>query len=320
MNDSFDVPILLIMFKRPDTAFRVIEALRKVRPSRLFITADAPRTDNPDEAWLCKKTREIVMSSIDWSCEVKTYFRETNGGLKYGYVEQMNWFFDQVEEGIIFEDDSVPDPSFFPYCKELLERYRDDPRVMTIDSFYIRDKFPELSIPESYRFSRIPMCFGWGTWRRAWKLYDVHMRNFDALIDTPELRKNFGDEGAYQRWRRVCQDCIKDGVWDAAWVFAVVSHGGLCATPAHNLVKNIGTGPGALHSYGGNIFMNMPTTPMQFPLVHPARIEADDKADAYLYRYYFNIDKKPLYHYIARPIRNLFPHAYQKLKKLLGRS
>lgn len=321
MNDSFDVPILLIIFRKPDTVLRVIDAFRKVRPSRLFITADAPRPDRPDEVILCKQTRDLVMSSIDWPCEIRTYFRETNGGLRYGYAEQVDWFFEQVEEGIIFEDDSVADPSFFYYCKELLERYRDDPRVMVVDGFYIRDKFPGLRIPESYRFSRIPMCFGWGTWRRAWALYDVHMKNFDALIDTPELRKNFGDEGAYQRWRRVWKDCVEGGlpVWDAPWVFTVVSHGGLCAAPGRNPVSNIGNGPGATHNYVGNIFMDMPTTPMQFPLVHPSRVEADDKADAYLYRYYFGIDKNPLYYYLMRPLRNLFPHAYQKAKKLLGR-
>ncbi|MFH1178239.1 MAG: nucleotide-diphospho-sugar transferase [bacterium] len=264
------------------------------------------------------------MSCIDWPCEVKTYFRETNGGLRYGYSEQIDWFFDQVEEGIIFEDDNVPNPSFFPYCKELLERYRDNPRVMVIDGFNIRDRSPELRIPESYRFSRIPMCTGWGTWRRAWALYDVHMRNFDALIDTPELRKNFGDEGAYQRWRRVCGGYVENEngapFWDALWVFAIVSHGGLCAAPAHNLVSNIGTGPGSTHNYDGDVSMNKPTTPMQFPLVHPSRIEADDKADMYLYRYVFRIDKDLLHYYIARPLRNMFPHAYQKAKKLLGRS
>lgn len=262
------------------------------------------------------------MSSIDWPCEVKTFFKETNGGLRYGYIEQVDWFFSQVEEGIIFEDDAVPDPSFFPYCKELLERYRDNPRVMSIESFYIREKFPELRIPESYRFSRIPMCWGWGTWRRAWALYDVHMRDFTELVDTPEIRKKFGDEGAYQRWRRVLKDCEERGMptWDAQWVFTIVSNDGLCVAPAHNLVSSIGTGEGSTHpKQESNMFMHMPTTPMQFPLVHPSRIEADGKADAYLYRYYFGIDRNPLYYYIARPLRNLFPRAYQKAKKLLDK-
>lgn len=322
MSDSFDVPILLLIFRKPDTVKKVIDAFRKVRPSRLFISQDAPRLDRPEEIRLCKQVRELVMSSIDWPCEIKTYFREKNGGLRYGYADQMDWFFSHVEEGIIFEDDSVADPSFFPYCRELLERYRDDSRVMVIDGFYIRDRYPELRIPESYRFSRIPMCYGWGTWRRAWKLFDVHMKEFHKLIDTSELHKRFGDEGAYQRWRRVWEDCVERDlqVWDAPWVFTVVSHGGLAVAPGRNPISNIGNGPGATHDYTGNIFMDMPSTPMQFPLVHPSRIEPDEKADAYLYRYYFRIDKNPLYYYIARPLRNMFPQAYQKMKKLLGRS
>jgi hypothetical protein len=297
-----------------------MEALRKVRPSRLYITQDAPHADKPQEITLCKETRELVLSSIDWPCEVKTYFREVNGGQRYGYAKQVDWFFDQVEEGIILEDDALPNESFFPFCKELLERYRNDPRVMTIGGFFIRDTFPELRIPESYRFSRLPMGYGWGTWRRVWKLYDVHMKNFNALLDTPALRGHFGDEGAYQRWRRVWKNCVEDDlpVWDAPFMFTIASHGGLCAAPAHNLVANIGTGPGGTHEYDyKSIFLNMPTKPMRFPLVHPSKIEPDDKADRYLYRYWFGIDKDPLYRYLARPMRNMFPQGYQRVKKLI---
>src|SRR3989344_213807 len=128
---EFNTPILFIIFNRPATTRRVFDEIKKIKPKQFFIAADGPRLDNPEDTKNCQLTRDVV-KDIDWSCEVKTLFRDKNLGCGPGPVTAINWFFDNVEEGIILEDDCLPDQSFFYFCQELLGRYRDNDRIMYI--------------------------------------------------------------------------------------------------------------------------------------------------------------------------------------------
>ncbi len=128
------MPILFLVYKRPDTTRQVFEAIRKARPPRLYVAADGPKPDVPGEAEKVRQVRDIVLEGVDWDCEVKTLFRDKNLGCKYGVSGGINWFFDHEEMGIILEDDTLPSQSFFWFCEELLERYREDERVMCISA------------------------------------------------------------------------------------------------------------------------------------------------------------------------------------------
>ena len=143
-----------------------MEEVRKAQPPRLYVAADGPRTDRPDERALAEATRSLVVDNIDWDCEVKTLFREKNLGLKNAVSSAIDWFFEHEEQGIILEDDCLADPSFFGFCEELLDRYRDDDRVMHIGGNCF---LPELEMEDSYFFSRFPHIWGWATWRDAWE-------------------------------------------------------------------------------------------------------------------------------------------------------
>ncbi len=165
-------PVLFLVFNRPDSTRKVFDAIRSARPPKLYITADGPRPDRPAEAKLCSEVRAIA-SAVDWPCEVKTLFRESNLGCKAGVSSGITWFFSHEDEGIILEDDVLPVPTFFNFCDEMLERYRDDARVSMISGCNLISN--HFSPKQSYFFSRYNLIWGWATWRRAWQHYDVAM-------------------------------------------------------------------------------------------------------------------------------------------------
>jgi len=321
MAPSFDVPILFIIFNRPDITKRGFEAIRNIRPARLYVLADGPRKNRPDDIEKCKKSRDYVMSHIDWPCSIVTLFRDENLGCKGSVSAGLTWFFQQVEEGIVLEDDDVPDPSFFRYCKELLEKFRDDERVMCIDGTSVQDQNPNFRNADSYYFSRIPMGWGWASWKRAWKTYDVTMRAWPALCESGSLKKRFANAGAYERFAHSWDDYLAGTTdsYDGQWVFACVANDGLCIAPCRNLVTNIGFGEDATHTSTtkNSRWANLPTFPVQFPMKHPTKVAIDHKADAFLYRHFFGIDKK-LRHQITRPIKNTFPGLYKNIKRFLA--
>lgn len=166
----FSTPILFLIFNRPDTTRIVFKRIREIRPSKLYVAADAPRANKLGEAELCMETRAII-KDIDWPCELKTLFRDENLGCKLSVSGALDWFFENEECGIILEDDCLPDLTFFSFCKELLERYKDDDRIGHIggNCFLPGQIAKELS----YDFCSITHIWGWATWRRVWKNMDV---------------------------------------------------------------------------------------------------------------------------------------------------
>ncbi len=166
---------VFLIFNRPAETFRVFDAIREARPEKLLIVADGPRPTRPGEAALCNETRE-VLDRVDWSCQVLSNFAETNMGCGRRVASGLDWAFEQVEEAIILEDDCLPDSSFFPYCGELLERYRADERIMMISGNNFQNGASRTA--DSYYFSQLPHCWGWATWRRAWRHYDFVMQDW----------------------------------------------------------------------------------------------------------------------------------------------
>ncbi len=172
-------PIIFFIFNRPAETFRVFERIREARPEKLLIVADGPRSSRAGEAALCRQTREIL-DRVDWPCEVLTNFADTNMGCGRRIAGGLDWAFEEVEEGIIVEDDCLPDPSFFRYCAKLLDRYRADERVMMISGDNFQNGVSRTS--DSWYFSQLRHCWDWATWRRAWRHFDF------AMSDWPQRR------------------------------------------------------------------------------------------------------------------------------------
>jgi len=279
-------PILFLVFNRPDVTQQVFDAIRKAKPPKLYIAADAPRENKAGEAERCRTVLEIV-SKVDWPCEVTKLFRENNLGCKKAVSSAIDWFFSQEPEGVILEDDCLPHPDFFPYCDELLERYRDDERVGMISGCNFQNGTKRSE--DSYYFSRFCHIWGWASWARAWKNYDVNISQW------PKLKKDawltaLGFEGSEKRHWEKAFDRVYTGeidTWDHQWTFASWLSQMLSITPAINLVSNIGFGAEATHTTGKSIFSNMQKEAIQFPLKHPSQVTQNIEADHYTAKHIF---------------------------------
>lgn len=236
----FNIPILFLIFNRPDETARVFEVIKQAQPKYLYVAADGARKDKDDETELCEQTRKII-EKVDWDCEVKTLFRKENLGCKKAVSSAITWFFENVEEGIILEDDCLPSMSFFPYCAELLEKYRHDTRIMHISG---ENPLNEELCSKSYYFSVIPHIWGWASWRRAWKLYNAEFQGFDTFLKFNIIQNVFEEKEVQKYWNKTFSR-VKNGninTWDYQWTYALFVNNGLSINPTKNLVSNIGFG------------------------------------------------------------------------------
>lgn len=275
VNDHPTPPVLFLVFNRPDLARRVFARIREARPARLFIAADGPRPGRPDDVEACRESR-LLAERVDWPCEVSTLFRETNLGCRAAVSSAISWFFERVEAGIVLEDDCLPDPSFFPFCSELLARYRDDARVTSIggDCF-----FPGgAAAGYSYSFSAYAHIWGWATWRRAWKLYDPGLEAVDKSRAEQWLAPWLGSAAAGDYWASILRRYAAGEIdtWDYPWLFSCWRQRGMSIAPAVNLVSNIGFDSRGAHAGGGtSTAAGRPLERMEFPLRHPPEVVRD---------------------------------------------
>jgi hypothetical protein len=271
--------ILFLVFNRPETTIRVFEAIRAAKPPRLYVAADGPRASRDGESERCELARRAA-SAIDWPCSVATLFRTTNLGCKNAVASAISWFFEQENEGIILEDDCLPEPSFFRYCDELLAHYRNNPRIGLIsgDNF----QFGRTHGASSYYFSRYAHIWGWASWRRVWKHYDRDCASWPAFRDGGGLERIPGmSRPEMQHWRSIFDRVHANGIdtWDYQLTLALWQQQMLSVLPQRNLVSNIGFGAEATHTSSVSKFANLPVSPMKFPLVHPTALAASEEAD-----------------------------------------
>jgi len=270
-------PVSFLIFNRPETTARVFEAIRQAQPPKLLVVADGPRSDRPDDVENCQAARAIV-EQVDWDCEVLKNYSDVNLGCRKRVISGLDWVFEQVEEAIILEDDCLPHPTFFRYCQELLEKYRNDTRIMMIsgDNF----QFDRNKTEYSYYFSRYAHIWGWATWKRSWSLFDESMQAWPELRDEKWLDHLFGNEQVAIFWSHIFQS-IYDGfnTWDFIWQFIIYLRDGLTILPNINLVSNIGFGSGTHTTMQDSPFANMQVSSMAFPLLHPIIVERNIEAD-----------------------------------------
>jgi hypothetical protein len=254
MGDTaqLQTPVLFLIFNRPSTTRIVFESIRSARPRVLYVAGDGPRPGIHADVDRCRETRQIA-TQIDWNCELHTLFRERNFGIGRGVAAAITWFFRHVPEGIVLEDDCLPDPSFYRFCEELLAFHRNQPAVMHIsgNNFQYGRRRGEAS----YYYSQYTHCWGWASWQRAWRLFDLSLLGADS----------------------------RPYVWDGEWLLAVRKNKGVAALPNVNLVKNIGFGSDATHTRTPERYAFLAAEEMSFPLRHPAGITIDRRADTLTY-------------------------------------
>ncbi len=271
-------PVLFLVFNRPEETERALDRIRQARPGRLYVAADGPRPDRSGEGDVCGQVRDIA-TRVDWDCELKTLFRKDNLGCRKAVSSALDWFFENEEEGIILEDDCLASRSFFPFCQELLDRYRDDNRIMVVSGNNFQ--FGRRRTDNSYYFSRYNHCWGWATWRRAWLLYDADLRHWPRVRDEGYLEDILSHPSLVSYWTRIFDIAYRDEVdsWAYRWTFTCWIQNGLSILPGVNLVSNIGFGDAGTHTRGDHPVANLPTEDLTFPLKHPMEMIRDDRAD-----------------------------------------
>lgn len=281
MSDwQLKTPVAFIIFNRPDTTALVFAEIAKAKPPKLLVVADGPRTSRPGEAERCAATRAII-GRVNWDCEVLTNYSDANMGCKNRVASGLDWVFEQVPEAIILEDDCLPHPTFFRFCEELLERYRDDERIAMISGGNFQ--FGRKRGDASYYFSRYNHIWGWASWGRAWQHYDRDAAIWPEFRDNGCLEVLIKDPGERKFWAKIFQSVYEGRIdtWDYQWGLATWAHGMVSVIPSVNQISNIGFGVDATHTHGASIYAALPVEPLRFPLCHPKVILPHAEADAF---------------------------------------
>ena len=264
----------------------VFDRIRKAQPARLYISADGARANRDGEKEKVLAVRNYIMDNIDWPCSINTLFRESNLGCKESVYQAISWFFEHEESGVILEDDCLPDLSFFQFCRDLLEHYKDDLRVWQICGSNF--DFGDRRDPDySYHFSYYGAIWGWATWRDRWKNYDVNIESYVEIKRKGYLKDLFGNSDEAQA-RAERFDNIKNiDTWDFQWAYTRFINSGLAVMPNRNLVENLGFGNEATHTHTtDDLRAHMKTYSMSFPLSHPPFIIRDKVTDdLYFFRF-----------------------------------
>jgi len=300
---DFKVPILFLVFNRPNTTKRVFEKIREIKPAQLFVAADGPRPGKEGEKEICEDVRKIILQGIDWPCEVKTLFRDNNLGCGIAVSEAITWFFEHVEEGIILEDDILPSKSFFGFAKELLKLYRNDESVWIIGG----NSYNPYKMKAEYYFSAYPHIWGWATWRRAWKNFRHHLNDIDHEVLFANIRQLFLTHAEKKFWIEFYKEYSKNvdkNIWDYQWTCRMWYNKGLAILPRENLITNIGFEEGATHTFDKDSWLaHLTANEIEIPK-HKERIRQNKKADLFTSKKVF---------YVRSTARNILSNIKKRL-------
>jgi len=297
------IPVALFVFNRPHLTAKVFERIRAARPEKLLVIADGPRPARPDDVQLCRATREIV-GSPDWPCQLMTNFADENLGCRRRVSSGLDWAFQECSEAIILEDDCIPCPSFFGFCSEMLQHYRKDPRIVHIGGANFQDG--KHRGEASYFFSRYPHTWGWASWRRAWRHYDVSISTWPEAREQAWLQSVLDEPREIKYWENIFERLHSAMIdtWDYQWVYICWRLGGLSILPNENLVTNIGVGPDATHLRDGHSTLGIPTREL-VDFTHPVGMERDEEADRYTFEHHIAGRKEPASGSVLLTIRNI---------------
>lgn len=311
-------PVVLIMFNRPELTRMTLAAIGKVKPPKLFVISDGPRASREDDKILVKACRDLIRS-IDWPCEVKEIFANSNMGCRDRIASGLAEVFESVDRAIILEDDCLPNESFFYFTQELLERYKDEPSVGLIGGTALLDFDGEVS--SSYFFSKYPKIWGWATWARVWKSYDSEIPRWPNLRETSILRDNLHTRKGVATWRQNLNLVFlrKIDTWDYQLVLNLWQNKQLSVIPKNNLVSNLGFGGEATHTLDASSpFSALPTKEMEWPIRHPTSVSANEQADRFselklFQRSWFSRSQLALFSFAPIILRDFIERIHKRL-------
>ena len=310
----FKTPILLITFNRPDHTRKVWEEIKKQRPTQVFVFQDGVREENTNDKKKCAEVKDIFNETLDWTCELKTFYSEKNLGCGQGPVTAISWFFENVEQGIIMEDDCLAHPHLFGYCEELLNKYKSHKEIMAIGTTTYQDNYPCI---DSYLFTRYFTGGAWASWQRAWKGFSFHLEGIDTKQFKRAIKKQFYSSAETNWWvkklEQIKSDTSKKSYWDYQMQIHLLRNNGLAIRPQKNMISNIGFDSEGTHTLEADVMGNRTVYPC-LPLTHPNQINVNKKLD---YLFMAKEHKKRLGQRIIVSTYNYMHNSQGGLKNLL---
>lgn len=305
---SFDVPILIITWSRPHFTQRLLGTLRAIKASQIYVFCDGPPTAPIELKQAVQHNQSLVLNSIDWNSNVSYNLQSTNLGCRTGVNTALSWFFSQVPEGIILEDDCLPSNDFFHFCADLLNMYRDDLRVWTISGNNFLP--PRLVSDYSYYFSKYNHCWGWATWSNRWLHHDISMTLWQH-VDLSILLSIFKNSTEVLYWMSIWDTLYRTGqpnTWDYQFMLTILLNNGLNILPSHNLVTNVGFSSESTHNFDRSF--DFEHKKLEFPLSHPLLILPNSLNDRYTFNH--------IYLPPVNPVRLLGRHISSGLRLLIN--
>jgi hypothetical protein len=289
IDQSFNTPVVFIIFNRPESTLKVFEQISRIKPSNLFVIADGPRPNKINDINDCELTRKVI-DNVDWPCNIYKNYSDINLGCGKRVTSGLDWVFENVESAIILEDDCLPHNDFFIFCETLLKKYENNDNIFSIcGSNFLKGKYVNHS---SYYYSSHFHVWGWATWKRAWKLNDFEASGMSIDNLKYKLNTKFKTKAELKFYKKMFFDMKNKNVdtWDYQWFFTHIYFDGLTIIPNYNLISNIG--PNGAHFKNDNLNprINLPTHSI-LPIKYPNSITIDIKADYLLYQLNFKTSK-----------------------------
>jgi len=298
MKKQLDIPVLLIGFNRADTIHKVLNCIKAAKPKKFYIAIDGPRYNIPGEDQLVENVKKIVQQ-IDWECETHYKYNDVNLGAEVTVSEAVTWTLENEEYVIVLEDDMVAPLSFFWFAEEMLIKYKDDHRIITVSG----SNFTPHALPDNadYFYSKYGNSMGWATWKRSWKKFDLYVNEFDKYLHGTAINSLVNSSSEKRFWRRRIKRMKKKGpgnnTWDICWSYIRFKEQGLTIIPKNNLISNIGIF--GLHDRGKKEHHFRPVDKNYVVVNHPNKVERYVDYDVYHFRKYLN-KKTPFYKRIIR--------------------
>lgn len=276
LSDEFSIPILILGFNRPESTMKLIASLRDLKPIRVYFAVDGPRSDMDLEKVYAT---QACVSEIDWDVQVETRFLVSNLGCKMAVTSAIDWFFEKEEFGIILEDDCLPTIEFMHFSKRMLLKYRNNKKIMHISGSSFLPS--QVSYEYNHYFSRLPVVWGWATWKRAWEEFEFN--SSDKSRDAKALIQKYFENEQISKWFfRYYLESLSTSAsaWSPHWIFSIIKNDGLAIAPMANLVQNIGFSNDSTHASSKTFLIfnefklgNLPITPDPIPIEANSRLD-----------------------------------------------
>lgn len=246
MNGS---PVVLFVYNRPEHTTRAIESLRNNRlapQTDLVVYCDGSR-DRLDQRNVAR-VHEIV-DRTDGFNRITIIKRESNVGLAHSIINGVTEVIEQYGTAIVLEDDLITSPAFLDYMNSALMAFEGEPAVFSVGGY----AYPRtlLEIPAEYRedvfFSPRPTSWGWATWANRWRMADWQARDFNTVMQTRGMRREFNRGGEDLTGMLQAQQAGEIDSWAILWCLTHFLHHGVAAWPVHSYVQNIGHDATGLH-------------------------------------------------------------------------